>query len=179
MRPHPPRTAASIEDQVLAVRRELAQSSDLGFHGAEAIHDALSARGLAGPAHGPDDQPHPPQVGVSSIDRSGSVAVPRPWVGTCPRWRPNAEELDCFDVVEGLVIKDGPQVEVLNGVSLHGGLAVSWPREASLTAKVFVDCLIEHWKAVGLPGYAQFDNDTIFQGPTPTRTWWAHWEGFL
>ena len=62
------------------------------------------------------------------------------------------------------MIKDGPQVEVLNGISLHGGLAVSWPREASLTAKVVVECLIEHWKAVGLPGYAQFDNDTLFQG---------------
>ena len=25
-------------------------------------------------------------------------------------------------------------------------------------------CLIEHWKAVGLPGYVQFDNDTTFRG---------------
>ena len=24
--------------------------------------------------------------------------------------------------------------------------------------------LVEHWRAVGLPGYAQFDNDMIFQG---------------
>jgi hypothetical protein len=73
-------------------------------------------------------------------------------------------ELDSFDVVEGLVIKDGPQVEVLNGISLHGGLAASWPVEASVTAKLVVESLIEHWRASGLPGYAQFDNDTIFQG---------------
>ena len=68
-------------------------------------------------------------------------------------------------MVEGLVIKGGPQVEVLNGISLHGGLAASWPVEASVTAKVVVESLIEHWRAFGLPGYAQFDNDTIFQGP--------------
>ena len=67
-------------------------------------------------------------------------------------------------MVEGLVIQGGPQVEVLNGISLHGGLAASWPMEASLTAKLVVASLIEHWRAFGLPGYAQFDNDTIFQG---------------
>ena len=67
-------------------------------------------------------------------------------------------------MVEGLVIKGGPQVEVLNGISLHGGLAVSRPRGSSITARFVVACLIEHWKAVGLPGYCQFDNDTIFQG---------------
>jgi hypothetical protein len=74
-------------------------------------------------------------------------------------------ELDCFDVVEGLVITGGPQVEVLNGVALHGGLAVSWPRGASITARFVVACLTEHWKAVGLPGFCQFDNETIFPGP--------------
>src|SRR4051812_35602440 len=62
------------------------------------------------------------------------------------------------------VIKGGPQVEVLNGISLHGGLAASWPVEASVTAKLVVESLAEHWRAFGLPGYAQFDNDTIFQG---------------
>ena len=40
---------------------------------------------------------------------------------------PIAAELDCIDVVEGLVIKGGPHVEVLNAVSLHGGLVASWP----------------------------------------------------
>jgi hypothetical protein len=28
-----------------------------------------------------------------------------------------------------------------------------------------VECLVEHWREFGLPGYAQFDNDTIFRGP--------------
>ena len=42
--------------------------------------------------------------------------------------------------------------------------SVSWPM-AVVTAKAAVEALVEHWRAVGLPGYAQFDNDTIFQGP--------------
>jgi hypothetical protein len=73
-------------------------------------------------------------------------------------------ELDSIDIVEGLVIKDGPQVEVLNGVSLHGGLVVSWPTESPVTAKMTLASLTEHWREVGLPDYAQFDNDMIFQG---------------
>src|SRR5439155_20003010 len=73
-------------------------------------------------------------------------------------------ELDSFDIVEGLVIKDGPQVEVLNGVSLHGGLVVSWPTPSPVTAARTVESLVEHWRLVGVPGYAQFDNDMIFQG---------------
>src|SRR5262249_26241141 len=74
-------------------------------------------------------------------------------------------ELDSFDVVEGLVLKGGPQVEVLNGISLHGGLAASWPMEASATAEVVVASLVEHRRAFGRPGYAPVDNDTIFRGP--------------
>ena len=75
---------------------------------------------------------------------------------------PRRAELDSFDIVEGLVIKGGPQVEVLNAVSLHGGLVASWP-VASVTAKT-VRSLITHWRAFGLPRYAQFDNDMIFHG---------------
>ena len=73
-------------------------------------------------------------------------------------------ELDSIDIVEGLVIKDGPQVEVLNGVSLHGGLVVSWPVVSPVTAELTVQSLVTHWREVGLPGYAQFDNDMIFHG---------------
>jgi len=62
------------------------------------------------------------------------------------------------------VIRGGPHVEVLNAVSLHGGLVASWPREA-ITAAVVREALVEHWRAVGRPAYAQFDNDTRFQGP--------------
>jgi hypothetical protein len=167
-RPHDPkaphRTEAAIEDLVLTVRGELEQTSDLGFRGAEAIHEALKGRKIG---------PLPSVRTINRIlERRGALdgrkrhRHPAP----PPGWHPpevasKRRELDSFDVVEGLVIKGGPHVEVLNGISLHGGLAVSWPVEAGVTAKVVVESLIEHWRAFGLPGYAQFDNDTIFQGP--------------
>lgn len=167
-RPHDPttphRTEAAIEDLVLTVRGELEQTSDLGFRGAEAIHEALKGRKI---------EPLPSVRTINRIlERRGALdgwkrhrhpAPPPGW--HLPEVTSKQRELDSFDVVEGLVIKGGPHVEVLNGVSLHGGLAVSWPWEASVTAKVVVESLIEHWRAFGLPGYAQFDNDTIFQGP--------------
>jgi putative transposase len=158
------RTEAAIEDLVLTVRTELGQCSDLGFHGAEAIHEALEGRTI---------EPLPSVRTIHRIlERRGALdgqkrtrrpAPPSGWY--LPEVISKRRELDSFDVVEGLVIKDGPQVEVLNGISLHGGLPASFPVEASVTAKIVVESLIEHWQAFGLPGYAQFDNDTIFQGP--------------
>jgi hypothetical protein len=167
-RPHTPRTPArtdpAIEDLVLTVRTQLGRDSDLGFHGADAIHEVLKGRQVA------------PLPSVRTINRilarrgalggQGRIRRPAPPPGWhLPEVASRRQELDSFDVVEGLVIKDGPQIEVLNGASLHGGLAGSWPVQASVTSTVVVASLIEHWQAFGLPGYAQFDNDTIFQGP--------------
>ncbi len=53
---------------------------------------------------------------------------------------------------------------MLNGISLHGGLVASWPM-TDVTARTAVQALTEDGRQVGLPAYAQFDNDTIFQGP--------------
>jgi hypothetical protein len=44
----------------------------------------------------------------------------------------------------------------------------SWPT-ARVTAKTGADALVEHWRALGLPTYPQFDNDAIFQGPQSLR----------
>lgn len=158
------RTEAAIEDLVLTVRTELGQASDLGYQGAEAIHEALKARRV---------EPLPSVRTINRIlERRGVLDAqrrrrrPSPPPGWyLPEVTSKQRGLDSLDVVEGLVIKDGPQVEVLNGISLHGGLVASGPMAASVTAKLVVTSLIEHWRAVGLPGYAQFDNDTIFQGP--------------
>ena len=54
-------------------------------------------------------------------------------------------------------------MDVLNGISLHGGLVASWP-DTSIPATKVVDALTEHWRVFGLPVYVQFDNDTRFQG---------------
>ncbi|HIQ22738.1 MAG TPA: hypothetical protein EYH34_16055 [Planctomycetes bacterium] len=73
-------------------------------------------------------------------------------------------ELDSFDTIEGLSIRGGPHLTILTGISLHGGLPIAWPRRR-LTAQFVLEALLEHWSEVGLPAYAQFDNDNRFTGP--------------
>lgn len=156
------RSARELEDLVLSLRAELKDQSDLGEFGAHAIREALAARGLT------------PAPALSTINRilerrgalDGRRRVRRP--APPPGWylpdlAARQVELDSFDIVEGLVIKGGTQIEVLNATSLHGGRVGSWPMTV-VTATAVVDALVEHWRAAGLPGYAQFDNDTIFQG---------------
>jgi len=160
---HTRRTEVGLEDEVLHVRRQLQRDSDLGACGAVVIQQALREQG------------HTHLPSVRTINRilrrrgalDGRIRVRRPppprgWY--LPDLAKARAELDSFDIVEGLVIKDGPQVEILNGVSLHGGLPMSWPVVAPVTAKMVVTSMLEHWREVGLPRYAQFDNDMIFQG---------------
>ncbi len=61
------------------------------------------------------------------------------------------------------MIQGGVAVEALTGLSLHGGLGAAWPR-AAITAAGTVEALVAHWRDVGLPTYAQFDNNPGFQG---------------
>lgn len=165
MRPHqtPTRTRAAVEQAVLALRQELREQSALGEYGAAAIHRELAARGeLAVPAVRTIHRILERHGQLDSRRRVRHAAPPPGWY--LPDLARRATELDSFDVVEGLVIKGGPTIEVLTGLSLHGALAQAWPSEA-VSAKSVVDALTEHWRAVGLPTYAQFDNDTRFQGP--------------
>jgi putative transposase len=160
---HTQRTAAEVEELALRVRRQLRLESDLGAYGAQAIRQTLREQGLA-------DVPSVRTIhrilqrrgALDSRTRVRRPPPPRGWY--LPAVAGGEAELDSFDIVEGLVLKDGPQVEVFNGVSLHGGLPVSWPVVAPVTAKMVVTSLLAHWRQVGLPAYAQFDNDMIFQG---------------
>jgi transposase len=166
-RPHTPnktqRTADAIEDLVLQLRRELRQDSDLGFYGAETIRDALAKRKV---------RPLPALRTIGRIlQRRGALdgrqrirRKPPPLGWYLPDVAAGRQELDSVDAVEGLKIKDGPLVEVLNAVSLHGGLVSSWPQENCVTARAVTNALTQRWREFGLPGYAQFDNGTIFQG---------------
>ena len=155
------RTPRTLEERVLSLRQQL-KRSDLGQFGAVAIHRALHQEGL-------DPLPCVRTLG-RILERSGVLdgrhrvrrpPPPRGWY--LPQVAARHAELDSFDIVEGLVIKGGTAVEVLNGVSLHGGLALSCPRP-TLTAKIAVEMIVAHWRECGLPHYAQFDNDTVFQG---------------
>lgn len=164
--PHRPanRTEKDVEDLVIQTRHQLRQQSDLGEYGAVAVHRTLVEGGSA----------EVPSVRTINriFERRGLLdhrrqqrrkAPSKGWY--LPEVAQQRCELDPFDLVEGLKIKDGPLVEVLNGVSLHGGLVGSWPQEATIKAKAIVPALIEHWQAHRLPTYAQFDNGTVFQGP--------------
>ncbi len=148
---------------MLSLRRELAEISDLGECGARAIRRAMGERG------------HAPVPCVRTIgrilERNGMLdgkrrarrkPPPRAW--HLPAAAQGLAEVDSFDIIEGLRIKDGPAVEVLTAISLFGGLAQSWPFKDHVLATNVVDCLIAHWSAHGLPAYAHFDNDTVFQG---------------
>lgn len=157
------RTPRGVEHLVLAVRGELKDSSDLGDFGADAIREELRTRGV----------PAVPSVRTVGriLERRGALdgrrryrwpAPPRGWY--LPDVAAGETELDSFDFVEGLVLRGGPQLEVLNGTALHSRLIASWPM-TDPTARKVVEALSEHWGEHGLPQYAQFDNDTRFQGP--------------
>jgi hypothetical protein len=156
------RTATALEDLVVQTRGELAQS-DLGAVGADAVRQALLGQGVAGvPSARTINRILGRRGALDGKKRTRRPPPPTGWY--LPEVAAAKAELDSIDIVEGLVIKDGPQVEVLNGVSLHGGLVVSWPVACPVTAEMTVRSLVGHWGEVGLPGYAQFDNDMIFHG---------------
>jgi hypothetical protein len=156
------RTAPALEDLVLQTRRELADS-DLGALGAAPIRLHLLDQRVPGvPSVRTINRILGRRGALDGRQRTRRPAPPLGWY--LPGLLSGQVELDQTDIVEGLVIKDGPQVEVLNCVSLHGGLVASWPVVSPVTSVLTVQALTEHWREVGLPGYAQFDNDPIFQG---------------
>lgn len=156
-------TGRTVEDRVLTLRRELRDDSPLGEYGAAAIQRALLAEGHSeGPSLRTIGRILERRGALDGRQRVRRPAPPKGWY--LQDVAAGKVELDSFDIVEGLVIRGGIDVEVLNAISLHGGLCGSWP-ESVITAKTAVNRLLEHWRQVGLPTYAQFDNDTVFQGP--------------
>ena len=156
------RTPPEVEDQVLGLRRELRETSALGEYGAVAIHREWPAA-----TWGP-----PPTVRTIGriLERRGALdgqrrirrpAPPRGWY--LPPVARGVADCDCFDIIEGLVLQGGPAVEVLTGLALHAGLPDAWPTPGVTTARV-LPALQAHWGALGVPAFAQFDNDLCFQG---------------
>lgn len=163
----PNRTGRKMEDRVLKLRQELREKSDLGEFGAQAIYRELLRRAKT-------DVPSSRTIN-RILERHGVFDArrrrrwPAPPVGWyLPDVGLKRAELDQFDIIEGLVIRGGTRVEVLTAVSLHGGLIEAWPTEG-VNARVAREALITHWRQVGLPEFAQFDNDTVFQGPHQHR----------
>lgn len=158
------KTSSAVERKILELREALRKHSDLGEYGAEAIRRRLVEL----------KQLSPPSIRTINrvLERHGAFDVQRRVrrKSPAPGWYfrdvvADRAELDSIDIIEGLALKGGIQIEVLNVISLHGGLVNSWPHSGPTRAQMVVDCLIEHWRQFGLPRYAQFDNDTRFQGP--------------
>lgn len=157
------RTATEVEWAVLECRQRLATHSALGFYGAQAIHETLRAEAMLAwipsiRTIGRILQRH----GV--LDGRRRLRHPSPPAGWyLPTVRLHATELEAFDIIEGLVIEGRGDVEVLTGKALWGPVAGAWPMPA-VTARATLETLVAHWQIHGLPTFAQFDNDTRFQG---------------
>lgn len=156
-------TPAAVEEEVLRLRSALRDASVLGESGPAAIQRALRDAGLADPV---------PAVRTIAriLERRGALdgsrrirrpAPPRGWY--LPDVQARLAELDSFDVIEGHHLPGGAEVDVLTGISLHGGLIAAWPGPP-VRAAVIAARLVEHWQLVGRPAYAQFDNDSRFHG---------------
>ncbi len=157
------RTPKRMEQRIISLRAKLRDHSILGEYGARAIQAALASAG--------DNQALPSVITIHRVlHRYGMLdtarrvrhsAPPKGWY--LPAVLAGDADLDCFDFIEDLKIAEGPLVSVLTAKSLHAGSADAWvmpQRSADQAAR----CLLQRWQRDGLPHYAQFDNDTIFQG---------------
>ncbi len=158
----PRRTKLGVEHRILVIRRRLRTKSDLGEYGPEAIRREMQLLG---------ERAIPSVATIARILlRRGALdgrkrircQVPPPgWF--LAEIAAKRAEMDRFDAIEDLVIRGGIDVNVLTGISLHGGLCAAWTAP-QITAKFTVDCRLDHWRAWGLPRYAKFDNATVSQG---------------
>lgn len=156
------KTEASLERRICALRKELEKESALGFRGAEVIAEQLHEQGLAA-------VPSVRTIGRilvrhGLLDARGRVrrAAPAPgWY--LPQLRGGRAELESFDIIEDLPLEGFGLCQVFTARALFGAAVGAWPA-AQANATEIVEWLQEHWRGQGLPPYAQFDNDTRFQG---------------
>ena len=156
------KSPAKLEKRILHLRKYLKEKSTLGLYGADAIRDEMLRRG---------DRIIPTSRTITNIlTRNGMIdhrtRIRRP--APPPGWylsdlQKQKVELDSFDILEGLYLTGGQEVQFLNGLSLHGNLLHSIAT-STVTTDSTVLALIEHWRQFGLPKYVQFDNDMVFQG---------------
>jgi hypothetical protein len=155
------RIAGQLETRIMQVRQELKATSALGEYGAAAIARELEAEGRPAPSLRTINRVLARRGAFDGRHRVRRLAPPPGWY--LPRVAAGLAELDSWDFVEGLVLQGGPEVEVLNVIALHSGLIGSWP-DLPYTAVRTLEVILRHWREVGLPEFAQFDNDTRFQG---------------
>jgi len=157
------RTEASTEEIVLDVRRRLREESALGEYGAAAIRREVAASGAL-------IEPVPSVRTIGRILLRHGALDPRRrrHPAPPPGWyladvAARQVELDLFDVIEGTLLVDDRPLDVLTGISLHGGLASAWPTHILRAGHVEAR-LHGRWRESGRPAYAQFDNAARFVG---------------
>lgn len=158
------KTSDTVEKQILDMRRYLKEDSDHGEHRAEMIRHELTIR----------EKSNIPSVRTIGriLDRHGVLdgkrrvrrkAPPKGWY--LPDVAAFEADIDSFDVIEDMRIKNGPLIDVLTVTSVLGRLPGAWPVEGGIRARFVLETLLCHWREHGLPDYVQFDNDTRFHGP--------------
>jgi hypothetical protein len=157
------RTPPEVEQCILIARSRLRESSVLGEYGPDAIGLALGEEPAIAqvPSRATIHRVLERLGALDGTHRRRRPAPPKGWyLSDLARGQ---AELDSFDFIEDLKIARGPLLSVLTGTSLHGALPDAWILERP-SAKATLEALTERWQVQGLPTYAQFDNDTIFQG---------------
>jgi hypothetical protein len=155
------RCGVELERRIVSLRHTLREHSVLGEYGLDAIATALRDEAWPTPSRATIYRVLERHGMFDAVHRERRPAPPKGWY--LPDLANGHAELDSFDFIEDLKIADGPLVSVLTGTSVHGALADAWvmpQRNAQRT----VEALLGRWREFGLPDYAQFDNDTVFQG---------------
>jgi len=156
------RTERALEQHILQVRTHLREHSALGDYGADAIERALREEVSAIRVSRATINRVLKRRGVTDAHaRVRRPAPPQGWY--LPEAAAGRAEVDCFDFIEDLKIAGGPLVSVLTAKSLLGALTSAWVLDKP-SARGCMPCILGRWGRDGLPGYAQFDNDTLFQG---------------
>jgi hypothetical protein len=156
------RTPVSNEAQILRTRTDLRKNSVLGEYGGEAIANALAT--VKQPviiSRATIYRVLERRGALDAVRRQRRPAPPKGWY--LPKLAGGKSELDSFDFIEDLKIAGGPLICLLTGISLHGALTDAWVMRQRRTTST-IEALLGRWRADGLPDYAQFDNDNVFQG---------------
>ncbi|MEO6875452.1 MAG: hypothetical protein ABI222_11595 [Opitutaceae bacterium] len=168
------RTPAQVVAAIRHTRRQLQCHDALGEHGPAAIRRQLLAESVAAPSERTIAR-WLARTGLSGRERWRRPPPPKGWYLAAVA--AGRAEVDSCDVVEGLCLRGGRRVEVLNTLSLWGCTATSTVAEAISTAAVIAS-LQERWQLHGRPHFLQCDNDTIFTGAHAQRQYLGrlvHW----
>ena len=148
-RQHGRQTRVSLQRRMLALRRELRQG-DLGFGGAQAIHDALVSGRPKGklPRLRTSGRILKAQGAWDAVRRVRRPAPPAGW--SLPDVAAGTAELEAFDVLADLPLAAGPRLDVFTTRALWGavcGAGVS----AARRAQWLWERMEAHWRQHGCP----------------------------